>query len=150
LHHIMQHCSRTELRWYGRADVIYDSLLRAMFGCDHVILDAVILCVFDILNVIESSPRCATGPRPWGRHDDVFAKYLTDMEMESKVALRRVYAKHLGCLVLKLGITVVCHLSRLLRVVADYLQVTIYVSIFVYFYLHHFFNVVFVLPVLIF
>ena len=124
LRHIMQQSSRTELRWFGRSEVIYDSLLRALFGCDHVCLDAVILCLFDVLNVIEASPRCATGPRPWCRHDDVFAKYLTNMEMESKILLRYVYAKHLGSFVSRLGIVVVRHLSRLLHVVADYLQVT--------------------------
>lgn len=120
----MQQSSRTELRWYGRADVMYDSLLRALFGCDHVCLDAVILCLFDVLNVVEASPRCTTGPRLWSRHDDVFAKYLTNMEMESRIPLRRVYAKHLRLFVSRLGITVVRHLSRLLHVVSDYLQVT--------------------------
>ena len=124
LHHIMQHASKTELRWYGRSDVIYDSLLRAWFGCDDVALEAVILCLFEVLDIVESSPRRATSPRSWGRHDDVFAKYLTNMEMESKVPLRRVYAKHLGFFVSKLGITVVRHLSQLLRVMANYLQVT--------------------------
>lgn len=124
LQHIMQHCSKTELRWYGRSEVIYDSLLRSLFGCDDVALDAVILCLFDVLGVVEVSPRRATGPRSWGRHDDVFAKFLGNMEMESRVPLRRVYAKHLGFLVTKLGITVVRHLSQLLRVVADYLQVS--------------------------
>ena len=130
LRHILQQSSRTELRWYGRADVIYDSLVRALFRCDDVSLDAVILCMFDVLNVVEASPRSATGSRPWGRHDDVFAKYLTDMEMESKIPLRRVYARHLGSLVSKLGITVVRHLSRLMHVVTDYLQVTIHVQTF--------------------
>jgi len=124
LRHIMQHCSKTELRWYGRADVIYDSLLWAMFGCDSVVLEAVILCLFDVLDIVEVSPRRATGQRSWCQHDDVFVKYLTNMEMESQVALRRVYAKHLGFFVSKLGITVVRHLSQLLRVVADYLQVS--------------------------
>jgi len=124
LQHIMQHSSKTELRWYGRADVIYDSLLRALFGCDDVVLEAVILCLFDVLDIVEVSPRRATGQRSWNRHDDVFAKYLTNMEMESRVLLRRVYAKHLGVFISKLGITVVRHLSRLLRVVADYLQVS--------------------------
>jgi len=124
LSHIMQHCSKTELRWYGRADVIYDSLLRAMFGCDNVVLEAVILCLFDVLDIVEVSPQRATGQRSWCRHDDVFVKYLTNMEMESRVPLRRVYAKHLGLFVSKLGIVVVRHLSQLLRVVADYVQVS--------------------------
>lgn len=124
LRHIMQHSSKTELRWYGRADVIYDSLLRALFGCDEVVLEQVILCLFDVLDIVEVSPRRAAGQRSWGRHDDVFVKYLTNMEMESRLVLRRVYAKHLGFFVSKLGITVVRHLSRLLRVVADYLQVS--------------------------
>ena len=89
-----------------------------------VTLDAVLLCLFDVLDVVEVSPRRAAGPRSWCRHDDVFARYLTNMDMESKVLHRRVYAKHLGFLTSKLGITVVRHLSRLLRVIADYLQVS--------------------------
>jgi len=127
LRHVVRQSSRAELRWYGRADVVYDSLLRALSGCDRVTLDALIPCLFDVLDVVEASPRRAAGPRPWGRHDDVFARYLAGMEMESKVPVRRVYAKHLGCFVSKLGVTVVRHLSRLLRVVTDYLQV---VSVF--------------------
>ena len=83
------------------------------------------MCIRDRLDIVEVSPRRATGQRSWNRHDDVFAKYLTNMEMESRVLLRRVYAKHLGIFISKLGITVVRHLSRLLRVVADYLQVSV-------------------------
>jgi len=124
LQHIMQHCSKTELRWYGRSEVIYDSLLRALFGCDDVALDVVILCLFEVLDIVEVSPRRATSPRSWCRHDDVFVKYLTNMEMESQVPLRRVYAKHLGFFVSKLGITAVRHMSQLLRVVSDFLQIS--------------------------
>jgi len=124
LRHIMEHSSKTELRWYGRADVIYDSLMRAWFGCDDVALEAVVLCLFEVLDVVEASPCRASGPRSWGRHDDVFVKYVTNMEMESRVALRRVYAKHLRSFVSKLGITVVRHLTQLLRVVSDYLHVS--------------------------
>jgi len=124
LQHIMRHSSRTELQWYGRANVIYDSLVMAMFGCDDVCLDAVIVNLFDVLIVVEASTRRAACLRPWSRHDEVFDKYLTNMEIENKVLLRRVYAKHLASFVSKLGITVVHHLSRLLRIVADYLQVS--------------------------
>lgn len=122
LHHIVHHCSRTELRWYGRADVIYDSLVRAMFGCDEVALQAVLFCLFDVLDIVETSPRRSTGPRTWCRHDELFSKYLTNMEMESRLPIRRTYAKHLGAFISKLGITTVRHLSQLVRVVVDYLQ----------------------------
>lgn len=124
LQHIMQHCSKTELRWYGCADVIYDSLMRAWFRCDDVVLEATILCIFEVLDVVEVSPGHASSPRSWGRQDDVFVKYLTNMEMENQVSLRRVYAKHLDSFVSKLGITVVRHLSQLLHVMSDYLQVS--------------------------
>jgi len=130
LRHLVQHCSKTELRWFGRADVIYDSLLRALFGCDDVVLEAVVLCLLDVLDIVEASPRRAASPRSWCRHDDVFAKYLTNMELESKVLLRRVYARHLGLFVSKLGIAVVRHLSQLLHVVTDYLQVEMRGGIF--------------------
>jgi len=124
LRHIMQHSSKTELRWYGRADVIYDSLLRSLFGCDNVVLEMVILCLFDVLDITEVSPRRATNQRSWSRLDDVFVKYITNMEMESRVPLRRLYAKHLAFFVSKLGITVVRHLSQVVRVMGDYLQVS--------------------------
>jgi hypothetical protein len=75
LRYIIDNCSRTELKWFGRADVIYDSLQRAFYGCEKTLLDQLIMCLFDVLNIIEASPCQTTAIRTVCQHDQLFTRF---------------------------------------------------------------------------
>jgi len=75
LQHIISTCSRTELQWFGRADVIYDSLQRAFYGCDKTLLDPLMDCLLAALNIVEVSPCQVSRVRNVGRHDHFFVRY---------------------------------------------------------------------------
>jgi TELO2-interacting protein 2 len=77
MQHIINNCSRAELRWFGRADVMYDSLWRAFIGCNKVNLDPLIACLLSALNVIEESPKARTGGKLLydSRHDKLMNRY---------------------------------------------------------------------------
>jgi hypothetical protein len=45
------------------------------------------------------------------------------METENQVVVRRIYSRHLTQFISKLGITVVRHLRRLVRILGDYLAI---------------------------
>lgn len=116
-------------------------------------LQPVLWCLLDLLLVLEKppcTPRPSSSPRKPCRHDDVLRLMLTHMEVEHKVALRRVYASALPAyvdryvrgwslrrveggarvgnpalwpLLCRVGVAVCRHLRRLERVVLSYLEV---------------------------
>jgi hypothetical protein len=45
------------------------------------------------------------------------------METENQVIVRRIYSQHLALFISKLGVTVVRHLRRLVRVLVDYVAI---------------------------
>ncbi|KAG7282362.1 hypothetical protein CRUP_029683, partial [Coryphaenoides rupestris] len=63
-------------------------------------------------------------PRRPCRHDDVVRLLLTNMEMEQKMVLRRVYATALPKYIHRLGVCVCRHLQRVDRVLLGYLEVS--------------------------
>ena len=58
------------------------------------------------------------------RYDEILQKILTDMEMENLLRNRRIYSEHVVKYIETMGVTVVRHLPRLLRVVCSYLEVS--------------------------
>lgn len=56
----------------------------------------VLPCLLDLLSVLEKPCGCTDAPRRPNRYDEVFQLMLTHMEMEHKLALRRVYAHNLA------------------------------------------------------
>ncbi|XP_070543497.1 TELO2-interacting protein 2-like isoform X2 [Ptychodera flava] len=123
LHHIINNVDPTELKWYGRAMVIYEALHKQIYSREPALLDELYPCLVDLLGVIERSPRKTDQPRKTNRYDEILQITLTNMEMEQQIILRRIYSKHLHLFVEKMGITVVRHFKRLLRVVVEYLEV---------------------------
>ncbi|CAJ0968695.1 unnamed protein product [Ranitomeya imitator] len=56
--------------------------------------------------------------------DQIMQMLLTHMEMEHRIALRRLYARSLPALQERLGIRIARHMKRLLRVIVGYLEVS--------------------------
>ncbi|CAL8248013.1 unnamed protein product [Merluccius merluccius] len=112
--------SAAELRQYNRAEVIYQALYKHLYTTNGPQIQLVLDCLLDLLLVLEKPPSVAGPqevPRRPCRHDDVMRLLLTNMEMEHKVALRRVYAAALPKYIHR-------HLQRVERVLMGYLEVS--------------------------
>lgn len=123
LKHLIENTSRTELSWYGRAQVIFDALQHQMYTHDATLVHLLHPCLLGILRVVETSPVKCTTMRKENRYDEILRRILTDMELEDKLVLRRAYVEHLSCFLEEMGITAVRHLVQLLRVISAYLEV---------------------------
>ena len=123
LKHLIDNTSRTELLWYGHAQVIFDALQHQMYTHDATLVHLLHPCLLGILRVVETSPvKCAV-MRKENRYDEILRRILTDMELEDKLVSRRAYVEHLPCFLEEMGITAVRHLLQLLRVISAYLEV---------------------------
>ncbi|XP_072022926.1 TELO2-interacting protein 2-like [Amphiura filiformis] len=123
LHHIINNVDPTELSWYSRSLVIYEALQRHIYNQDPSVLEALYPCLVAILGVVERCPQKANEFRKPTRYDTAFQTILSNMEHEQKLVLRRVHAKCLAEFIDKMGITVLRHMKRLLRVLVNYLEV---------------------------
>ncbi|KAG7332018.1 hypothetical protein KOW79_003852 [Hemibagrus wyckioides] len=124
LHHIVLHVPAADLRQFNRAQVLYDALYNHLYTSEAPLIQVVLPCLIDLLSVLEK-PLSTTGlPRTPNRHDGVLRLILTHMEMEHKLALRRIYASNLLLFVEKMGIGITRHLKRLERVIVGYLEVS--------------------------
>ena len=60
---------------------------------------AVLLCLLDLLPILERAQRQQKQARPTALYDEVLQLVLTHMEAEHRLALRRVYARALPAFV---------------------------------------------------
>uniref|UniRef100_W5NDB4 TELO2 interacting protein 2 n=1 Tax=Lepisosteus oculatus TaxID=7918 RepID=W5NDB4_LEPOC len=123
LRHIILNVPAADLRQYNRAEVLYHALFKHLYKSDPQLIEAVLPCLLDLLSVLEKPPSNIDAPRKSNRYDEVLRLFLTHMEMEHKISLRRVYARNLPLFTSRLGIVTVRHLKRLERVIVGYLEV---------------------------
>ncbi|XP_056131777.1 TELO2-interacting protein 2 [Lampris incognitus] len=125
LRHLLVNTPRADLLQYNRAEVIYQALYKHLYTTDPPLVKVVLSCLLDLLSVLEKPPSLHHHPSPRKpcRHDDVLRLFLTYMEMEHKVALRRIYASALPKYIDRMGVAVSRHLRRMERVVVGYLEV---------------------------
>ncbi|XP_066193174.1 TELO2-interacting protein 2 [Sylvia atricapilla] len=125
LHHIVLHVPGADLCQFNRAQVVFHALYNHLYSREAPLIQAVLLCLLDLLPVLERWQRHQGQGRgatsPW---DQVLQLLLTHMEAEHRLALRRVYAGTLPAFVTRLGILIVRHLKRLERVILGYLEVS--------------------------
>ncbi|TTM20203.1 Nuclear receptor subfamily 6 group A member 1-A [Bagarius yarrelli] len=124
LHHIVLHVPAAELRQFNRAQVLYDALYNHLYTSEALLIQVVLPCLIDLLSVLEKPVSHSGLPRTLNRHDSVLRLILTHMEMEHKLALRRIYASNLLLFVKKMGVAIARHLKRLERVILGYLEVS--------------------------
>ncbi|XP_058491474.1 TELO2-interacting protein 2 [Solea solea] len=124
LHHIIVNTSASELRQFNRAEVVYQALFKHLYTSEASVIELVLSCLLDLLLVFEKPPSSvASSCRKPSRHDDVLRLFLTHMEAENKVPLRRIYASILPLYIDRMGVAVCRHLRRLERVVLGYLEI---------------------------
>ncbi|XP_068012795.1 TELO2-interacting protein 2 [Melanerpes formicivorus] len=123
LHHIILNVPAADLCQFNRAEVVYHALYNHLYSREAPLIQAVLLCLLDLLPILERAQRQQKQPRPTSHWQEVLQLVLTHMEAEHRLALRRVYARTLPAFVQRLGILIVRHLKRLERVILGYLEV---------------------------
>ncbi|KAM6996285.1 TELO2-interacting protein 2 [Passerculus sandwichensis] len=126
LHHIVLNVPGADLCQFNRAQVVFHALYNHLYSREAPLIQAVLLCLLDLLPVLERCQRRqgqgrASSSSPWHQ---VLQLLLAHMEAEHRLALRRVYAGTLPAFVTRLGILIVRHLKRLERVILGYLEVS--------------------------
>ncbi|XP_063276209.1 TELO2-interacting protein 2-like isoform X2 [Prinia subflava] len=124
LHHIVLNVPGADLCQFNRAQVVFHALYNHLYSREAPLIQAVLLCLLDLLPVMERCQRHQGHGRATGPWDQVLQLVLTHMEAEHRLALRRVYAGTLPAFVTRLGILIVRHLKRLERVILGYLEVS--------------------------
>lgn len=123
LSHVIENMNATELCWYGRANIIYDALHHRIRSNQPKVMCVLQPCLLKIIKVIEPSPKRPIVSPKMNKCDENLQIILTSMEFETKIVMRRAYCSHLALFIDHMGITVVRHLKRLLRVVFGYLEI---------------------------
>ncbi|XP_030820111.1 TELO2-interacting protein 2 [Camarhynchus parvulus] len=124
LHHIVLNVPGADLCQFNRAQVVFHALYNHLYSREAPLIQAVLLCLLDLLPVLERCQRRQGQARATSPWDQVLQLLLTHMEPEHRLALRRVYAGTLPAFVSRLGILIVRHMKRLERVILGYLEVS--------------------------
>ncbi|XP_060579793.1 TELO2-interacting protein 2-like [Ruditapes philippinarum] len=119
--HILQNATGEELRWYGRADVIYEALKLQMYTTEESLLGLTHDALLLILKVIvkDSENLGATT-----KYDEIFSLILQAAFHENKLVLRRVHSCSLHTFIECLGVNVVKYMKRLLELIEEYLEIS--------------------------
>ncbi|KYO34182.1 TELO2-interacting protein 2 [Alligator mississippiensis] len=124
LHHIILNVPAAELCQFNRAQVVYHALYNHLYSREAQLIQVVLLCLLDLLPVLEKSPQqLSKETRPATPSDEVLQLVLTHMEAEHRLVLRRAYAHTLPAFVERHGILIARHLKRLERVIVAYLEI---------------------------
>ncbi|XP_066029475.1 TELO2-interacting protein 2 isoform X3 [Pocillopora verrucosa] len=126
LKHVIDNVNSAELQWYGRADVLFEASQRHIYSNNPSLMRSLHPCLLSILAVVEPSPKKAKFGRKTTKCDGLFQIILSSMEFESKIAVRKAYASHLKHFIEHMGITILRHFKRLLKVIVSYLEVSDY------------------------
>ncbi|CAI8021245.1 TELO2-interacting protein 2 [Geodia barretti] len=112
LTHLISNTDPTELRWYGRADVIYEAIKSMLYMREEAIIHSLHSCLIILLPVIEGPPTTTvTMPTKPTRTDEVFRILLNNIDMESKITLRKAYVGYVGSYIDLLGIYTARHIK---------------------------------------
>uniref|UniRef100_A0A2C9M2N0 TELO2-interacting protein 2 n=1 Tax=Biomphalaria glabrata TaxID=6526 RepID=A0A2C9M2N0_BIOGL len=115
LMHLISNTSKEELCWYNRADVIYSSLKHQMYVKDASVLQKLFPCLFTILRILDKSVDLKY-------HHDLLDELIRDSLSENLLILRRLYISNVCSLIKQVGVSCICHLSRLLKIVEQFLE----------------------------
>ncbi|XP_067666731.1 TELO2-interacting protein 2-like isoform X2 [Haliotis asinina] len=122
LHHIMENVSHEELRWYGRADVVFEALKHQLYTKHASLMTVLHPALLLILSVVER-PATRAHSRDTTRHDEIFKMIIYDSEMENNIHLRRSLTAHIPAFIDVMGINAVCHMASLVGLVSNYLEI---------------------------
>ena len=118
---IMETAGAEELRWYGRADVIYVALKSQMYRTEESLLLLNLRAMMLILSILEKQPDDLSVQT---RYDEIFLLLLQNASHENKLTLRRVHTKHLPQFIESLGINAVKYWKNVVDLAEEYLEIS--------------------------
>ena len=118
--HIIENSSAEELRWYGRADVIFEALKHQLYSTEESLLQQSLPALLKILKVIVKPSLNMSSST---KYDEILQMILQTAVHENKLVLRRTQTEHLQSLFEMMGIGVVKHLKNILDLVVEYLDI---------------------------
>lgn len=116
--HIVKESSATELKLYGRSDLIQDALKKLLFCRKQEIVNILIPCWLRLLTKVEPCNDHAK-VSSW---DLLMKELLYKMEMETNFEVKHAYCKHLKTLIEALDIGCVRWMSSVLRILSSCLE----------------------------
>ncbi|GFR67952.1 TELO2-interacting protein 2-like [Elysia marginata] len=119
LHHLLLNTSAEEMRWFNRAEVIYESFKHQLYSKDACVLEKLLSCLLSLLQIIEPTK----SNDKLERHHEVYETLLRETENENLIAIRRVYMTQMKAFTSQIGIGCVRHLRSTVRIVEQYLDV---------------------------
>jgi hypothetical protein len=123
LSHLISNIDSTELRWFGRAEVVYEAIKSMLYIREVQVIHSLHPCLILLLPILEGPPPVsATAPRKPTQTDEVFRILLNNVDFESKIALRKAYIAHVSSYIDLLGIYTARHIKQVLRVVEGCLE----------------------------
>jgi len=118
LDHIVEEANQTELKWYGRSDLIKDALKKLLFCHEENVINIVIPCWLRLLAKVEP---CSDHANVNGC-DLLTKELLYKLDMETKLDIKRAYFRQLKPLIEALDVGCIRWMSSMLRVISTCLE----------------------------
>ncbi|RXG70233.1 TELO2-interacting protein 2 [Armadillidium vulgare] len=98
LQHMMKNLPSSELRWYGRANVIFDALNHNLHTREPSVLEVAYPATILAASILEKCPKTAKSMQK-KFYDGLMDRLLSEMNFEQMLKLRTIYAHALKLLV---------------------------------------------------
>ncbi|KAK3858170.1 hypothetical protein Pcinc_035626 [Petrolisthes cinctipes] len=121
LQFILDHTPGAELRWYGRAAVIYDALKALIHSREPEVLEVLYPAITKVARIIDADPANSGTLNKDSSCDILLEQLLREMAHEQKLSLRAVYAAALPPVLSAMGILTLRWSKDLMNVCTDYL-----------------------------
>lgn len=118
LDHIVSEANQTELKWYGRSDLIKDALKKMLFCHEENVISIVIPCWLRLLAKVEP---CSDHAKLNG-YDLLTKELLYKLDMETNHDVKRAYFRQLKPLIEALDVGCIRWMSSILRVISTCLE----------------------------
>lgn len=121
LRHILTNTPGSELRFYGRAAVIFDALKPLLYAREVEVLDELYPTILEAAKVLEADPAHAGKLRSQTCYEVILEQLLREMYGEQKLALRSLYSRTLPEVIAAMAIVALRWSQELMEIFKDYL-----------------------------
>lgn len=114
--HITANVDASELRWYGRAEVLYQAMRSMLYSGETEVVGALHPTLLVLLPVVD-------GPTAEQKHAaEVFTILLSSLDIEPKTTMRKAYIAHVRGYIELLGVNTARHMKVLVAVLCSCLE----------------------------